>query len=70
MFFSDVDLTTFLILMLPAVINLVAIYHCYSRVFPSNQERIIWLILCVALPIIGPIIYFIFGWKRGLKEIN
>ncbi len=67
MFFSDVDISTFLILMIPAIINLWCIYHAFSRVFPSAKERILWLAFCVCIPVFGGVIYFIFGRNRGVK---
>lgn len=54
-------------LFLPALINLWAIYHAYARKFPTDQERLLWLGLSVAIPVLGGIIYLIFGRPRGIK---
>ncbi len=66
MFFSEVPMSTLLILMLPAVINLWGISHVIKRDYPNDGERNLWLLLCVGVPVIGGIVYFLFGRKRGV----
>lgn len=47
-----------LVLMIVALIDLV-------RVHATNGPKWIWAIVIVAMNLIGPIIYFIFGRKNG-----
>ncbi len=56
-----------LILALP-VLNLWAICHAALRAFPSGpQERILWVMLAVFVPVLGGIAYLVFGLKRASK---
>ncbi len=67
MFFSDANISTIIIFMLPVIINLWGIYHASRHSFPSSTERTYWMGLCVFLPILGGVIYFVFGRPRGVK---
>ena len=59
-----------LILTLP-VLNLWAICHAALRTFPSGpQERILWVMLAVFIPVLGGIAYLVFGLKRASKPQN
>lgn len=52
---------------LPALFNLFGIWHAFNRVFPTPQERLIWLGACVFIPVIGGLFYIIFGMRRAKK---
>ncbi len=38
-----------------------------SRDFPSVQEKYYWLVFCSLVPILGSLIYLVFGLKRSTK---
>jgi hypothetical protein len=57
----------FLALGLFAIPNLFGIWHSFHRVFPTPQERLIWVGVCVFVPVIGGISYLIFGLRRARK---
>ncbi len=65
MFFSDVPLSTFALLMLPAFINLWSIYHATRHTFPRENERALWLTACIFLPVLGGVLYLLFGLRRA-----
>ena len=69
MFFSDVSLSTFALLMLPAIINLWGISHATRHSFPGENERTLWVVACIFLPVLGGVLYLIFGLRRS-KTIN
>lgn len=50
-------------LILPMLPNLLGIWHVYRHRF-LGQEQIIWLMVCVFVPVIGGIAYFFFGRPR------
>ncbi len=55
-------------LALAPLLNLWAICHAALRAFPGeHQERILWMLLAVFIPILGGIIYLLFGMKRSRK---
>ncbi|MDR1686520.1 MAG: PLD nuclease N-terminal domain-containing protein [Desulfovibrio sp.] len=55
------------LLALPALINLFGIAHAFRRVFPSPQERLLWLGCCVFVPVVGGLAYLVFGMRRAAK---
>ena len=58
---------TFLIIGLFAIPNLFGIWHAFHRVFPTPQERLIWIGVCIFVPVIGGISYLLFGLRRARK---
>ena len=51
-----------------AIPNLFGIWHAFHRVFPTPQERLIWIGVCIFVPVIGGICYLIFGFRRAHKR--
>ncbi len=50
------------------LLNLWAICHAALRVFPGGaQERILWIMPAVFIPVLGGLIYLLFGMKRSRK---
>ncbi len=64
---TGAEILFFLALGLFALPNLFGIWHAFHRVFPSPQERLIWMGICVFVPIIGGIGYLVFGLRRSRK---
>jgi len=62
------NILTFFLIGLFAVPNLFGIWHAFHRVFPTPQERLIWIGACVFVPVIGGICYLIFGLRRARKS--
>lgn len=65
MFFPDASLTTIILLMLPALINLWAIWHAMAHRFDLEKEKMLWILLAIFLPILGGLIYLLFGLRRS-----
>ena len=56
-----------LVLGLFAIPNLFGIWHAFHRVFPTPQERLIWIGLCIFVPVLGGVAYLIFGLRRARR---
>ena len=56
------------LVILPILPNFYAIWHSFHRQFPTSQEKMIWYFLAIFVPVLGGIIYVIWGRKRGSKE--
>ncbi len=56
-----------LILALPILPNLWSIWHVRSRYFASEQEKSLWFLVAVFIPVIGGIAYIFAGRKRASK---
>ncbi|GAB6035958.1 hypothetical protein JCM15519_05170 [Fundidesulfovibrio butyratiphilus] len=52
-----------------AFFNFAAIYHAFYRNFPTLQEKMVWLCLAVFVPVLGGVVYFLVGAKRGIKAV-
>ena len=59
----------FLLLIIPILPNSWAILHNFRCEFNTPQEKMAWLAAAVFLPVIGGIIYIIWGRRRGQKVI-
>lgn len=55
------------LLMLPALLNLFCIWHAVHSTFPGGNERIWWILAGVFLPVIGGVLYILFGLRRSRK---
>jgi len=49
------------------ILWLVALLDVIKRNFPNQSDKILWLVLILVLPGLGPILYFIIGRKKGTK---
>lgn len=65
MFFSNASGLTIFLLMLPAILNLWTIWHAMNHVFSQEKERLLWVLAGIFLPVLGGILYLIFGLKRS-----
>lgn len=57
------------LLLLPILPNLWGIVHVYRREFSTPQERAAWLVALIILPVIGGLVYMLFGARRAVKKI-
>lgn len=57
------------LLLLPILPNLWGIVHVYRREFATPQERAAWLVALIILPVIGGLVYMLFGARRAMKKI-
>lgn len=63
-------LPTWLLVLLPlcCLFNFWGIWHAFSHHFPVAEERLIWMALCVVVPLLGPLIYLLVGLRRSRKN--
>jgi hypothetical protein len=58
----------FLILaFIPILPNLWCIYHAFQREFPTPAEKMAWIGVGIFIPVLGGLIYLIWGRRRGRK---
>lgn len=53
------------LLFAPALINLWGIVHAFRHAFPVPAERVLWIALCVFIPLLGGVVYLVFGMRRA-----
>jgi len=56
-----------ILLLVPIVPNLYAIWHAFHCDFKTTYEKPIWLLLAVFLPFVGGLIYIFCGRRRGVR---
>ena len=56
------------LLLLHILPNLWSIWHVYRSQFETPQERAIWLVGLIVLPVIGGLGYILFGLRRTIKK--
>ena len=54
-----------LLLALPILPNMWSIWHVRAQNFATEQEKSLWFLLAVFVPVLGGIIYIIFGRRRA-----
>ena len=57
-----------IVLALPILPNLWSIWHVRNHYFATEQEKSLWFLLAVFIPVLGGIIYLVAGRRRALKE--
>lgn len=58
-----------LIAVIPMLPNLWSIWDIWFHSFPTAEERMYWLLLVVFVPVIGGIIYILFGRNKTVPRI-
>ena len=53
------------LLALPILPNLWCIWHAAKHEFPGATEKYLWIFGSVFLPIIGGLLYLLFGFRRS-----
>ena len=53
------------LLFLPALLNLWGIWHALNHTFETPLERVLWMVACVFVPVLGGVAYVLFGWRRA-----
>ena len=53
------------LLFLPALLNLWGIWHAFNHTFETPLERVLWMVACVFVPVLGGVAYLLFGWRRA-----
>ncbi len=57
-----------LLLTIPAIPNLWAIYHAYNRDFPTVQEKMAWIGAGIFVPVLGGLLYLFIGRRRAIRR--
>lgn len=65
MYLTDLAGWQMALLALPILPNLWSIWHAMHRDFPGDKERYLWVMLSMFLPVLGGILYLLFGLKRS-----
>jgi len=53
------------LLVLAILPNYIAIWQSFRREFPTPLERMFWFLLAIFVPVLGGLVYLVWGRKRG-----
>ncbi len=56
-----------ILLFIPILPNLWAIWHLFHCDFPSPAEKMGWLFAAMFLPVLGGLAYLVWGRKKGTR---
>ncbi len=56
-----------LILFIPILPNLWSIWNIWNNSFKDYNQKVLWLVIAVFIPIIGGLLYIFIGRKQVLK---
>ncbi len=51
----------------PLIFVFWALWHISTRTFQSVNEKYYWIVFCGLVPVIGALIYVLFGIRRSTK---
>ncbi len=54
----------FILLALPILPNMWSIWHVHNNEFPTFQEKALWFVTAVFIPVLGGLAYIFFGRRR------
>ena len=57
-----------IVFFIPILPNLWSIWHIFHHDFKSPNEKMVWIFITMFLPVIGGIVYIIFGRKKVIKK--
>lgn len=57
-----------LILLVPAILLLIAIVDLLKRDFSKPNDKIVWVLVIVLIPFLGPLLYLLFGKRSGTRS--
>ena len=66
--FSVQDLLIVSTLFISIIPSLIALIHCAMRPFRDNTHKILWILVILIAPILGPLAYAIAGRKMAATE--
>ena len=50
------------------LITLISLIDILKSTFPSTNDKLVWVLIVLFLPIIGPILYFYIGQKQKIID--
>jgi uncharacterized RDD family membrane protein YckC len=53
--------------LVPLVFVIVALVSILRSQFPGPNDKLIWTVVAILVPIVGPILYFIIGMKQRVQ---
>lgn len=56
------------LLLSPYIINIVALVDILRHEFDPHQNKLVWLLVTLFLPLIGGVLYFLIGRKSRLTK--
>jgi hypothetical protein len=54
--------------LVPTILAVIALVSILRSQFPGSNDKLIWTVVAILVPIIGPILYFIIGTKQRIHD--
>lgn len=61
---------TLVLLLIPALLNLWAIWHAFHHTFATPQERLLWMGAGIFIPVLGGVAYLLVGKGRAMGRLR
>ena len=58
------------LLFLPALLNLWGIWHAFNHTFETPLERVLWMVACVFVPVLGGVAYVLDEESTLYRNLN
>lgn len=63
-FFLGIGIIFLILALINMVLWAIALVHVFSRDFETQNEKLLWGILIIWIPFLGPLLYLLVGRKR------
>ena len=57
-----------LIFVVPFILMVIAVVDLVKRDFNNSTDKIVWLLISVLIPVVGPLMYLLFGKKKSKRR--
>ena len=57
------------LLFLPALLNLWGIWHAFNHTFETPLERVLWMVACVFVPVLGGVAYVLDKSRLSIRLV-
>ncbi|MCW1883959.1 PLD nuclease N-terminal domain-containing protein [Luteolibacter flavescens] len=61
------ELILIFFLLSPMILSIIALIQCLQATFEQGSEKLIWVIVLLALPVVGPILWWTIGIKKAKR---
>lgn len=61
------ELLVILVVLAPMILALVALIQCLTAKFAEGSDRLVWVLVLLFLPLLGPILWWTIGIRKTVR---
>lgn len=64
---GGLELIFIFFLLMPLILSIIGLIQCLQATFEPGSEKLIWVIVLLALPVAGPVLWWTIGIKKAKR---